>query len=144
MLCPAATPRRRGKAAMTAIQHRAHSAFALAPAWAAVVAIAIGVVSGILLAVVAIPDPRAIAVGAGYGLIPGVLAAVGVVAARRAVVHGTQYWREVAIVVLSIAAATGLLFALTQLALELAPIGVLLGAWTSLLATSAGLLRARR
>ena len=128
---------------MTAIQHRAHTAFALPVATAALIAVGIGVLSGMLLAVAVMPDPQAVAVGAGYGLIPGVLAAVGVVVARRALLHGIRYWREVAIVVLSVAAATGLLFALTQLALELAPVGVLLGAWTSLLATVAGLLRER-
>jgi hypothetical protein len=128
---------------MTAIQHRAHTAFALPLGWAALVAVGIGVVTGLLLAVAGIPDPEAAAIGAGYGLIPGVLSAVGVVIARRGVLHGIGYWRDVAIVVLSIAAVTGLLFALTQLALELAPIGVLLGGWTSLLATAVGLLRAR-
>lgn len=128
---------------MTAIQHRAHTAFALPVATAALIAVGVGVLSGMLLAIAVMPDPQAVAVGAGYGLIPGVLAAVGVVVARRALLHGIRYWREVAIVVLSVAAATGLLFALTQLALELAPVGVLLGAWTSLIATVPGLLRER-
>ncbi|ROR66396.1 hypothetical protein [Agrococcus jenensis] len=134
---------------MTAVQHRdhahrAHPGFALAVGWAAAVAVAVGVVSGALIALAAIPDLQALAVGSGYGLIPGVLAAVGVVVARRELAHDVPYWRAVSIVVLAVACATGLLFALTQMAIELAPVGVLLGAWTSLVATCIGLLRSRR
>ena len=134
---------------MTAVQHRdhahrAHARFALAVGWAAAVAVAVGVASGALLALAVVADLQALAVGSGYGLIPGVLAAIGVVVARRELTHGVPYRRAVSIVVLSVACATGLLYALTQMAIELAPVGVLLGAWTSLVATCIGLLRSRR
>lgn len=129
---------------MTAVEHRAHSPFALATRWASLLAIAIGVVTGVAIALAAFPDVQGLVVGLGYGLVPGVLSAIGVTLARRAIVHGTPFWRAVTIVVLAVAAATGLLFALTQLAIEMAPIGVLLGAWTAAIATFAGLLRGRR
>lgn len=129
---------------MTAAQHRTRSDFSLPIGWAALVTVAIGVLSGVLVASAAIPDTRAFLAGVGYGLVVGVLAAAGVAIVRRSIKRGMRYRRAVSIVVLSVAGATGLLFAVVQLVPELAPVGVPLGAWTALVATFVGLRRERR
>lgn len=144
MLGSSGGPTVAGRPVMTAVEHRAHSSFALASPWASLLAIAIGVVTGAAIALAAFPDPQGLVVGLGYGLVPGVLAAIGVTLARRAILHGTGYWRAFGFVVGAVAAVTGLLFALSQLAVEMAPVGVVVGAWTSAIATFVGLLRARR
>jgi hypothetical protein len=146
MLSPsggAASPQE-GDPMTAALEHRAHSSFTIATPWVSILAIAIGVVTGAALALAALPDARGLAIGAGYGLVPGVLSAIGVSVARRAVLHRRPFWRVLAVVVLAVAVATGLLFSLAQLAIEVLPVGVLLGAWTSLIATFVGLLRVRR
>ncbi len=129
---------------MTAVQHRTRPGFSLSIGWAALITIAIGMLSGVLVASAAIPDTRAFLAGVGYGLVVGVLAAAGVAIVRRAIKRGMRYRRAVAIVVASVAGAAGLLFAAVQLVPELAPVGVPLGAWTALVATFVGLLRERR
>lgn len=144
MLSAAGVPSRRRKATMTAALHRTRSRFSLPIGWAALVTIAIGVLSGVIVASAAIPDTRAFVAGVGYGLVVGVLAAAGVAVVRRAIMRGVRYRRAVAIVVVSVAVAAGLLFAAVQLVPELAPVGVPLGAWTALVATFVGLLRERR
>ncbi|WP_306231472.1 hypothetical protein [Agrococcus beijingensis] len=129
---------------MTAVEHRAHSSFAMATPWVSMLAIAIGVVTGAAVALAAFSDPQGLAAGAGYGLVPGVLAAIGVSIARRAVVHRTRFWRALGLVVVVVAAVTAVLFAITQLTIEMAVIGFLLGAFTAAVATFVGLLRVRR
>ena len=112
---------------MAIAQHRAPTVYAVPTAWAATLALAIGVVLGVGIALALFPDVNGFTTGLAYGLILGIPAAVAVIFARRAAEQGALPWLVGLMGVLGVVLIAALLFALTQVDLQLAPLGAALG-----------------
>ena len=128
---------------MAVAQHRAPTAYAVPTPWAAALAVGIGLVAGVGIALAVAPGPSAFATGITYGLILGIPAAVAVVFARRAVEQGATSWMVGLIGLGGVVVVAALLFALTQLDVGMAPVGAALGIATGILSLVAGLSLAR-
>ncbi|WP_347754186.1 hypothetical protein [Agrococcus sp. ProA11] len=129
---------------MADAQHRAETTYAVPTAWAAVLALAIGLLTGFGIAFVIVPLSHAPATGLNFGLILGVPAAVAVVFARRTVAQGARTWTVGLVGVLAVVVVAAMLFALARLDAQLAPIGGALGTVTGIFSLTAGLWMVRR
>lgn len=128
---------------MAIAQHRAPTAYALPTIQAAALAVVIGVLLGVAIAMAIFPDAQGFATGVSYGLILGIPAAVAVVFARRAAEQGARPWLVGLVGVLGVTLIAALLFALTQADPRLAPVGAALGAITGAASLFLGLRLAR-
>lgn len=129
---------------MAIAQHRAPIDYSIPLAWAAALALGVGVIVGIVIGVATASGPQGIARGIVLGLILGVPAAVAVVFSRRAVDQGAQPWLVTAVGLAGIVVVAAMLFALTQLDLSMAPVGAALGIATGLVSLGVGLWLAHR
>lgn len=129
---------------MGTARHRAPTDYAVPTPWAAVFAVMIGLLIGFGIAVVIGPVSQAPTTGLSFGLILGVSASVAVVFARRTVAQGARTWVVAPVAVLVVVVVAAMLFALTRLDAQLAPVGGALGISTAILSLTAGLWMARR
>ncbi|GEK81168.1 hypothetical protein [Agrococcus baldri] len=128
---------------MAVAQHRAPIDYTVPVAWAAVLALVVGVVAGLAISLVTAPG-QGLMRGIVLGLVLGIPAAVAVVFSRRAVDQGAQPWLVTALGLLALVLVAALLFALTQVDLSMAPIGGALGIATGLVSLGVGLWLANR
>lgn len=129
---------------MATAQHRAETDYVVPMGWAAILALGIGFLTGFGIAFLLVPLSQAPTTGLIFGLILGVPAAVAVVFARRTVAQGARTWMVGLVGVLGVVVAAAMLFALTRLDAQLAPIGGALGISTGILSLTAGLWMVRR
>jgi drug/metabolite transporter (DMT)-like permease len=129
---------------MAIAQHRAPIDYTVPLAWAAVLALAVGVVAGFTIGVVAVPDGQGVSRGLILGLALGVPAAVAVVFSRRAVDQGAQPWLVTALGLAVLVLVAALLFGLTQFDVSMAPVGAGLGVATGAISLGVGLWLAQR
>lgn len=125
-------------------RHRTPTDYAVPMPWAALVALAIGLLTGFGIAVAIGPVAQAPTTGLGFGLILGISASVAVVFARRTVTQGAPTWAVALVAVLAVVVVAAMLFALSRLDARLAPVGGALGISTAILSLTAGLWMVRR
>ncbi|WP_206446162.1 hypothetical protein [Agrococcus sp. KRD186] len=129
---------------MAIAQHRAPIDYRVPLAWAAVIALAVGVVAGFALGLASAPGGQGLQRGLILGLALGVPASVAVVFGRRFVDQGAQPWLVTALGLSVMVLIAALLFALTQFDVSMAPVGAALGVATGALSLGVGLWLAQR
>jgi O-antigen/teichoic acid export membrane protein len=121
---------------MTQAQHRARIGFAISTAHAALIALGLGVAVGLLIATAFSPDLQGFGVGVLYGLLLGAPAVVAVLVARRGVRRHYHPWLAGIVVVAGTSVVVALLFWLTQLSVDMLPVGAVTGALVALIAVA--------
>lgn len=122
---------------MTQAQHRARIGFAISTTHAALIALGLGVAVGLLIA-------TALSSGVLYGLLLGTPAVVAVLVARRAVQRHYHPWLAGIVVVAGTSVVVALLFWLTQLSVDMLPVGAVTGTFVALIAVAIAIWRRPR